>query len=310
MRRSTFHNIRYVHVSTFFEVLTDASIKELSHVRRLFSETAEGFEEVLQFLVRLRLVGFDNGNIQLKVFKDMSNDRLRRREIVNRLTANRNRYRSEVYQFLGRFKIIDGELVYLSVDQHRSADGPVRNFLAELGIVLTDIESQKHRLSTDYFGLFADALARMRTISKSQFDNRQNEKEEIGKAAEKVVLDYERSRVGKALAEKVGNIACKNTAAGFDILSVSKTENGIVPRFIEVKAVPIDDRRFYWTRKEIEVAQATSELYFLYLLPVIGQQRFDLRALEIIQNPYGTILKDKLRWITECETLVCRRKQG
>ena len=309
MSGSSFDNVRYAHVCTILELLSRASVQDVYHIRRLFGEAAEGFEEVLRFVTRLRLVVHDNETLRLGTPLELRDDRVRRREILNRVVGQRNRYRSEMYRFLNRFQVVDGECVYVPIEQHRSGDSAVRNFLTELGVIRSEVEGGKHFLLSEYIDLLGDARAGVNVVSISQLSVNQSAKGAIGLQAEEIILDFERKRVGQELAHKIQHIALENAAAGFDIRSISQTASSLVPRFVEVKAVSRTDGRFFWSKREIHVAQLMSSFYFLYLLPVLGPERFDLDSLEIVQDPCKRILGDNSTWHTEPDSLVCQRNR-
>ena len=309
MSGNPFDYLRFAHVCTFLELLSKASVKDIDHIRRLFSEEAEGFEEVVRFAIRLRLVIYDAGTLKLRAPLELRDHKVRRREILDRIIGQRNPYRSEVYRFLNRFQMVDGECVYVPIEQHRSGDSAVRNFLTELGITRSEVENGRHLLLSEYFDLLGDARVRVNVVSRSQLSVNQGAQEAIGLQAEEIILEFERERVGRELSHKVEHIALENVAAGFDIRSITQTAKSIVPRFVEVKAVSQTDRRFFWSKREIRVAQQMSSFYFLYLLPVLGPKRYDLDSLEIVQDPYSRILGENSAWHTEPDSLVCQRSR-
>ena len=101
------------------------------------------------------------------------------------------------------------------------------------------------------------AFKQSNQVSPEEFLRVQQRKDEIGKAAERKVLEFEKERLSEfpVLAERIEHIALKDVAAGYDIKSFDPkpTESGdAIPRFIEVKAVSLCDYRFVWTINEIE----------------------------------------------------------
>src|SRR5207247_11427206 len=97
-----------------------------------------------------------------------------------------------------------------------------------------------------------------------------NGREQIGRAAELAVLDWERRRVGGKWQNLVRHVSGDNPAACFDIQSVSVLGSQVESRFIEVKAVAADSFEFHWSGSEIEAAEILHARYFLYLVPVPG----------------------------------------
>ena len=108
------------------------------------------------------------------------------------------------------------------------------------------------------------------------------------------------------LAGRIEHTAIKNVAAGYDIKSFDGelNENGNdVQRYIEVKAVSLWDYGFNWTRNEIEKSKYYSKDYYLYLLPVMSTNKFDLESLKIIRDPYSNVYKNENEWIRTDELL-------
>ena len=78
--------------------------------------------------------------------------------------------------------------------------------------------------------------------------------------------------------------------------------------YIEVKAISNVKKRFYWSKNEIKKAKATKNRYYLYLIPVIDSNTFDIKNLEIIQNPADKLLSDSSNWDKEVETYSFTKK--
>jgi len=72
--------------------------------------------------------------------------------------------------------------------------------------------------------------------------------------------------------------------------------------------VSADSYRFFWTASEIEAARLLGQSYFLYLLPSLGGQMFDLSKMMIIQNPYSTVYQSPNEWFVEEKVVLCSRK--
>ena len=70
---------------------------------------------------------------------------------------------------------------------------------------------------------------------------------------------------------------------------------------IEVKAVSLNDYRFYWSKNEMKAARIHGDKYYLYLIPCMGYKKFDLGKMKIIQNPHKSILKNE-SWLCQVES--------
>jgi hypothetical protein len=187
-----------------------------------------------------------------------------------------------------------------------SKDSAVRNLLLDLNVISYDDESGFYVMEARYFSLFTEIALRGKHVSPKQAAVRQQERDELGLAGEKVVLDYERRRVGMAYAGLVRHIAAEDISAGYDVESVTCGGRGsIYPRLIEVKAVCASNYRFYWTRNEVEAARQFGAWYYLYLVPVLSNSRFDLSGMQMVPNPYKSVLHDCLAWNVEVSTYQC-----
>ncbi len=82
-------------------------------------------------------------------------------------------------------------------------------------------------------------------------------------------------------------------------------QDGILPRYIEVKAVPAKNLRFYWTANEVGVAEVFGSWYYLYLLPVDRHGVFCTERLQIIADPHSVVLKPSSDWLVESNILQC-----
>ena len=125
--------------------------------------------------------------------------------------------------------------------------------------------------------------------------------EELGKAAELEILEYEKKRLVNypKLLNSLEHTSIFNVNAGYDIKSFEiepKNNCKQKTRYIEVKAVSKFNFKFNVTRNEIDKSKLYGKQYYLYLLPVIINKKFDLKALEVIQNPFEKVFKNNVDW--------------
>ena len=309
MMRMAFENLRYAHVCALLDILVKVRLNSVTYIGRIFSERAEGFDEVVLFLSRLNLISCDDQTLHLRVNSAEIKSHLRRDEIIRRLLGKRNRYRSEVYRFVNHFRVVDSQMIYVPSDHSRSSESGVRNFLIDIGIVTHVMEAEKYVLMAEYASLLASAKDDANHISPILLEEKSKDKHEIGCAAEELIVEFERARVGSRYINMIKHVSIKNCAAGYDIRSVSIKANGsVIPRFIEVKAVTTKAFRFYWSKNEIHVARTLSHWYYLYLLPLDRDGQFNLDSLMVVADPCGTVLSERSNWMTEVDTLICHVK--
>lgn len=306
---STFENLHLSSVSYFLDAIQRNEVRQRSHIRRLFLESATGFDEVVNFVMRLGLVVEQNGIFQLIVNWPLFDNAKRSKIILDKLFRARNRYRSEIYRFINQFSLIDGELTYNPSMQLRSKESGVRNFLIEAGVVKHVIDMNGYVLSPEFITIYASARDNSNSKTPITLEHELDRKNEIGLAAELLIVSYEKSRIGQSMENKVVHISHKNVSAGYDIRSATIEDDGSVsPRFIEVKAVPSKSYKFYWSRNEVNVARVLGHWYWLYLLPIDQHAHFDLERLRMLSNPCVSLLSDPDHWSYENDALVCYRK--
>ena len=306
MSRKAFDNLRYAHVCTLLDIVDMVQIDSSPYIRKLFAETAEGFDEVVSFLVELGAIVSNGQTLHIRVNSLKSNSDFRRSEIIRLLFSKRSRFQTEVFGFINKFRLIEGEIVYIPSDQIRSSESGVRNFLIEIGVVMYVMETWKYVLMPEFASLFASARNNANYTPPNILENTVKARNDIGLEAEELIAEYERLRIGSSYAEKVDHVSKRNCAAGYDIRSVSIEHNdNVVPRFIEVKAVSPTTFQFYWSKNEVTVARALSHWYYLYLLPCKHDGQFDMDRLLIISDPYNTVLMCDSDWMVESDALVC-----
>ena len=139
--------------------------------------------------------------------------------------------------------------------------------------------------------LYVWAINRSRTTSPSTFAQLQRRREELGYAAELVVLDFEKARLGSKFAGQIEHVSANAPFSCYDIRSITVDEGGVDERYIEVKAVDPDSMQFYWSKSEIDTATILRLRYYLYLLPYSHRGGFSTDALAIYCDPVRTLLK-------------------
>ena len=173
-----------------------------------------------------------------------------------------------------------------------------RNLLLELGVIRHVAEKDLYKVEAAFIPRFTDvnkhALQR-RKVGEEKFLKRLEDQKRLGSEAEMLILQYEKERLAQHphLIDDIEHTAKEDVGAGYDILSWET--NGAERRYIEVKATPLDNYRFYWSDNEIRAAMTYGDRYFLYLLPASNDQ-LDLGNLQTIQAPYNTVFLGATLW--------------
>ncbi|MCC6695793.1 MAG: DUF3883 domain-containing protein [Candidatus Hydrogenedentes bacterium] len=286
--------------------LEKAELRTEPHIRRVFSRSGQGFDAALGFLVSVGVVNRSEGGLSLSTDLPDDAEKVCCVWLLSAILRVHNKYRTEIFRYLRKYRVDEGDLVYEAAVDCRSRESAVRNFLMELGIVELSDEGSRHRVSRDYISLYAQAVDAGRNLSPASFAESLVCKDALGLTAEKAVVSYERDRLGMGLADYVDHVSLRNAAAGYDIRSISLSNvREKIPRYIEVKAVSTESVSFYWTRNEIAVAKKLGDFYFLYLVPISATGAVDVSCIHIIPNPHKAVLQSKDEWITESDVIRC-----
>lgn len=128
-----------------------------------------------------------------------------------------------------------------------------------------------------------------RPLSAAALDARLAANGELGREAEDWVVAYERTRLAThPFVDQVRRISDENVLAGYDIVSFSSEAALYHDLFIEVKSFA-GERRFYWSRNEIAVAERLGEDYCLYL---VDRTQIVLPGYQpqILRGPYSALI--------------------
>ena len=292
----------------FVNILQTSTLRDTEFLRSLYEERAENFEGVVSFLKDIgwireggrelyattEAIGMFNASsfqIRAAIGHAMTKGSLSLQDIVSR--------------YLSAFCVDDTVISHKPSAQSRLSQRGIRNFLIELEVVSYDPDDDRYLLNRDFADLYLWAKVNRGADSKGMLFKAAADREKLGATAELAALEFERTRIGPSLACKVEHIAAVHPFANYDIRSVTVTGDELAPRFIEVKAVSIDDYHFFWTSSEIQAARLLEDRYFIYLLPVLTENAFDLAKIMIVQNPYKTIYRCPDKWRVESDVVVC-----
>ena len=306
----SFSGLKWSQVLALLAVLENAEYTNADHIRRRYLESAQNFEETLAFLSSVAGVSLAESNTIESSLQSFPDEAKTQSWILSCLLNSDNAYRNDIYLYLQKFHIEDGEPRYHPELSTRHYESNIRNFLIEFGIVSHNADGDYYYITPGHIDLYVAAQdSERRRLSLSSRASMQADRELLGTAAEELILEYERERVGVEYQQEVQHIAVVDTAAGYDIKSVTLEQSGRhIPRYIEVKAVPRISLRFYWTRNEVLTSQKFGEWYYLYLLPVGGNGQFIMEELTIVQNPATNVLVQLDRWEVEPEVLQCIKR--
>lgn len=285
-------------------------------IRDKFKKNATGYDNLINVLRGLELVnekddyimpsGSFKGFLDEYSESDYSIDVLRQ-FFVNVLLLGNSVYAKYVDEFLSNFILESGEYVFRATTFQKVKYGGVRNLLLELGLI--GIDDREGYYVFENHVQTIDRARDKRKVSPKAYEEEMKRKAQLGHKAELEVIKYETSKLAAlpALIKKIEHTSALDVSAGYDITSYKDEldlEGNPIPIFIEVKAVSHLKYEFHWSGNEIEQARILGGEYYLYLLPVIRNNMFDLDKMIIIRNPYRNVYKSRL-WNCAPEARLC-----
>ncbi len=132
-------------------------------------------------------------------------------------------------------------------------------------------------------------------LKKTNFEDINKKKTEIGEIGEKLTLDYESERLknSEEHVQRITQISKFDDAAGFDINSFEDITSNKWDRMIEVKATTDSYPHFYLSMNEIEISSYLESQYWIYLWTDVLKEKPKLIK---IQDPFKEIfLESKIK---------------
>lgn len=312
----SFDKISVNQILVLSEIISESALLQLEFIEQKYAKSALNFNETIDFMQELNLLRIRGNKVVVKPkYRELAKDirhsqrpeQLVREFILSHLFNQRSSFSGYVHDFMSKFHFKDEQCEFAPDAMQRLEYSGLRNFLIDLEFLKLDPTEMKYIILPEYAPIYAD-LMKPKHMSPDGFIKIQQKRTEIGKAAELQIIKYEKKRLRKfpQLVEKIEHIATKDVVAGYDIKSFEgkRDESGLyIPRFIEVKAVSCYDYRFNWTKNEIETSKRLGQNYFLYLLPVLGKNGFDLESLKMIKDPYLNVYENDTKWVRTDELI-------
>lgn len=265
-----------------------------------FSQSFEGMISLLEWLEIITIEGDMVANNL-----DIKNDEFI--EQICGLLFEKLMEENELHNFINCKSVIFDEQIYILNSHIKLHFSAVRNFLVSAGLFMKDnLVVNQFLVNPKFQDWFITVVVPY--IEESQLNdnnlerllNRQAKQAESGKKAEEFVLAYEKSlRSGHANSQNIKIISEMDVEAGYDILSYQADESKILDKHIEVKSYS-REKRFFWSRNEMKVAQEKRDGYFLYLVNR-DEMHLETYKPDIIQNPYQNV-KESENWVSNCES--------
>jgi hypothetical protein len=317
MKTFDFNKVSLDHILIFSDIIAGSNLLSKEHIERKYLTYAKNFNETVQFLNGIGLLGVRSQRfvvnsryeIFLKENNISKNNPAVKEFLLNNLINRNNLYLKYVTDYLSQFTLVKEQFEFKATLSQRLKFSGLRNLLIELGLVYLNIDQKKYFISEDKHKLFSKHKNLLK-LSHEKFLKIMEEKEILGKNAELRIIQFEKDRLSQypSLIGKIEHIAVSDVNAGYDIKSYSvknKKDEDVIPRYIEVKAVSQIDYKFFWSANELETAKNLKDNYYLYLLPALGKNKFDLDGLRMISSPYSNVYKKEVEWAKREELISC-----
>jgi hypothetical protein len=236
-----------------------------------------------------------------------------KKKFLSALFSANGNVSEELKNFLVSFQTENGKIFFKATELQKIKFSDIRNLLLELEFISASADRATYIVNPDFTYLFIKQFSRQK-LSPESLKKKQMENESIGLTAEKAVIEFELKRLAaiSVLQNEIEHTSLDNVLAGYDIKSFEDyldSNSKRICRFIEVKAVSVDDYKFYWSKTEIEIAKVFGEKYYLYLLPATSNNTFDFKRLIIINNPFKNIYSNRTDWNKEEECISFSRNK-
>ncbi len=289
LENADFKRISFSQISVLINTLAQSGVKDFSYIKERYSKSGKYFDETFQFLAKLDVVNVLGNEIYLSVpfvsdIKSYFLDHLFRK--AYRIPVLDTYFRNFTLQQKGAFCFQPQEKLNLQTSG-------IRNLLMELGMLTYDSSTRTYFISDEGIPYLSSFFRR---TSAAELEKILRQKDKLGLRAELVVLALEKKKLKNfpELQKNIQHVSRFDVGAGYDIQSFSAdTDRSYQSKYIEVKAVSEKDFSFFWSINELETAKHYGKQYNLYLVPVSGGGKFNLKSLKIIQNPYEKIYNQK-----------------
>ncbi len=307
--RISLEKIKLFHLYTLCNTLADTQVRHVSNIRRKYLENGLAFDETLSLLEELKIVK----NISEQLFPSKtfalthnSIDDFKKKFLLVLFSAN-SEVSDQLRNFLLNFQTDTDKTFFKATEIQKIKFSNTRNLLLELEFIIASDDNTTYFVNPDYIDLFIKQFS-TKKLSPETLKRQQDQNDATGLRAEKAIIEYELKRLTNISFDinEIEHTSQENVLVGYDIKSFENyldCDAKRIDRYIEVKAVSVQDFKFYWSRNEIKIAKVFGQKYFLYLLPVVSNNTFDFDKLTIINNPFKNIYSNTLEWKKEEESI-------
>ena len=297
--KMNYNKLKFEYIYALLKLIIESKTKKIEYISAAFLRSSQYFDATLKLLIALNIIEKYGDVINVnkkfqKLGKRIIKDKGHLREFLIRQMAKNKNIKSSLFDYFSNFdQSLNHSHAYKPSLKKNLKYLGIRNYLMTLGIVKYDRSNKIYFVKSKY-NKIVNRITSKRAFTLENLKKKIADNEKIGLLAEKEVLRYEKNRL-KHFSDNyeslVNHVSISDASLGFDITShlVNSIDN-LIPIKIEVKAVSIEDYKFYWSVSEMEAAEIYMDYYYLYLIPCIGIELFDMKNMRIIQNPYHCLL--------------------
>ena len=300
--RKPFNKIKLSQLYTLCNTIADAEVRNMSNIKRKYLERGLSFDETLSLLKDLKIVKNNSNELIPSKSFSLTHDSLDefKKKFLTTLFSTNGNISDVLKDFLLNFQTENDKIFFKATELQKIKFSDTRNLLLELEFISVSEDNKTYFINPDFADLFIKQLI-SRKLSPESLKKKQAENESIGLTAEKAVIEFELKRLAaiSVLQNEIEHTSLDNVLAGYDIKSFEDyldSNSKRIDRFIEVKAVSVDDYKFYWSKTEIQIAKVFGEKYYLYLLPVVTNDTFAFDKMSIKRNPFKSVYSNEQEW--------------
>lgn len=312
----SFEKIRLSQLHILCNTIADTQMRNVSNIKRKYCESALAFDETLVLLEELKIVKKKSDELVLSKTFSQTYYHIDdfKKILLPILFSAEGDISEQLRNFLLNFQTDTNKTFFKATEIQKIKFSDTRNLLLELEFISASVDNTTYIVNPDYTDLFVKQFSKNK-LSPESLKRKQTENDSIGLTAEKAVIDFEVKRLANISIDQkeIEHTSQENVLAGYDIKSFENYLDANmkrIERYIEVKAVSIDDFKFYWSRNEMEIAKVFGEKYFLYLLPVASNDTFDFEKLMIVNNPFKNIYLNRPDWKKVEENISFSKNSG
>jgi len=299
MNFELYENLDYEYINNLYN-LAKANPSNLTSVKNIYLRDNKYLQENLNFLINIKLFEINENHI---IINKSENGVFR--ELIISLILQQPDYASCIKNYLSNFQEgNDGNYFFTPDGSYNIESSDLRNFLITLKY-LKNINDSYILIDKSILKKFKN-----RKYSPEELKKRLMANELLGFEAEKLIMEYETTRIKKFANElKPIHVALSDVSAGYDIQSYEVKNKKLNKIFIEVKAVSKSNYKFHFSSLEYQTSLKLKDSYYIYLLPVDHSQtkNFDIEKLLKINDVYKNIFTNKREWNTNEDGYIISR---